>query len=87
MRKIEIKRVVKKVKALKEFYKHLLIYIIVNTTILVMKYYQIETGEKFLKFSTFSTSFYWGIGLAFHAFNVFGKNIFLGGNREERKIN
>lgn len=84
---IQMDRVVKRVKVLKGFYKHLLIYIIFNVVLLGMNYYEMKPGEIFFKFSTFSTLFFWGIGVAFHAFNVFGKNIFLGDNWEERKIN
>ncbi len=48
--------------------------------------FQQEENEEYFKFSTFSTLFFWGIGLAFHAINVFGKNIFLGSDWEEKKI-
>lgn len=80
-------RAQKRVKAISGFYKHLAAYILVNLFLISMQYFNLDPGEKFLKFSTFSTAFFWGIGLAFHAAGVFGKNIFLGQDWEEKKIN
>lgn len=77
---------VKKVKALKGFYKHLAVYIIVNGIMIIMKGADLEPGERFLEFNTFSTAFFWGIGLALHAFNTFGTDFIFGNNWEERKI-
>jgi len=33
-----------------------------------------------------STAFFWGIGLAFHAYGVFGKHLLFSKDWEERKI-
>lgn len=76
----------KKVQAIMGFYKHLAAYIIVNLFLIAMKWFGLEPGEEFFTFGTFSTAFFWGIGLVFHAVGVFGTNIFLGKNWEERKI-
>ncbi len=84
---IRLERITKRVKQLKGFYKHLAIYIIVNIILLVINYFQLESGENFFTFTTFSTIIFWGIGLIFHTVNVFAKNIFLGPDWEERKIN
>lgn len=84
---IRLQRITKRVQEIKGFYKHLGSYIIVNLILIGMVYYQLDKGEVFFKFSTFSTAFFWGIGLVFHAFNVFGKNAFLGPDWEEKKIN
>jgi multisubunit Na+/H+ antiporter MnhB subunit len=83
---LRLERITKKVKSIKGFYKHLTAYILVNLFLLALKYFQIENGERFLELSTFTTAFFWGIGLAFHAANVFGKNVFLGDDWEEKKI-
>jgi len=83
---LRLERITKKVKSSIGFYKHLMAYILVNLFLLALKYFQIENGETFFELSTFSTAFFWGIGLAFHAANVFGKNIFLGDDWEEKKI-
>ena len=84
---IRLDRITKRVRSIKRFYKHLTIYFLVNLFLIVMRYFQLDKGENFYAFSTFSTAFFWGIGLVFHAIKVFGKNVFLGDNWEERKIN
>ena len=76
----------KKVKAIKGFYSHLIVYIFVNAFIIISLYVNLDKGEQFWHFSTFSTPFFWGIGLFFHGLNVFKKNVFLGTKWEERKI-
>ena len=81
----------KKVEALKGFYTHLMIYLVINTSLLIIKiignfYY----GDYFMgplwHFSTFATWLFWGIGLSFHALKVFKKNPFFNRNWEERQI-
>jgi len=79
-------RAQKRVKKISGFYKHLMAYVLVNLFLITMQYFNLDKGENFLRFSTFSTAFFWGIGLTFHAVSVFGKNIFLGSNWEEKKI-
>ncbi len=79
-------RAKKRVKALSDFYRHLLVYILVNLFLISLKYFKLDPGEKFFEFSTFATAFFWGIGLAFHALGVFGTGAFLGSNWEEKKI-
>lgn len=76
----------KRVRSIAGFYKHLSIYLIVNVILLAMKYFNMDNDERFFEFSTFSTAIFWGIGIAFHALGVFGTNIFLGHDWEERKI-
>lgn len=81
----------KKVAALKGFYTHLLIYVVINTSLLVIKiigsYYY---GDYFMgtlwHFSTFATWLFWGIGLSFHAIKVFKKNSFFSREWEDRQI-
>lgn len=79
-------RAQKRVKKISGFYKHLMVYVLVNLFLITLQFFNLDKGEKFFEFSTFSTAFFWGIGLAFHAMSVFGKNIFLGSNWEEKKI-
>lgn len=81
----------KKVAALKGFYTHLLIYVVINSSLLVIKiigsYYY---GDYFMgplwHFSTFATWLFWGVGLSFHAAKVFKKNPFFNKNWEDRQI-
>lgn len=81
-----LERARKRVKKIAGFYRHLSIYILVNLFLLALKYFSLKAGELFFDLDTFSTAFLWGIGLFFHAFNVFGPNLFLGNDWEERKI-
>jgi hypothetical protein len=75
----------KRVKKIKDFYIHLLVYLIINTYIIIQRS-QGRSADDFFTFSTFSTAFFWGIGLTFHALNVFAKDIMFGRNWEEKKI-
>ncbi|WP_179336550.1 2TM domain-containing protein [Winogradskyella ludwigii] len=76
-------RAKKRVKAIVGFYWHLASYVIVNVFLIILI---TSSGVKFFSFGTFSTAFFWGIGLAFHFVGVFGPRFFLGDNWEERKI-
>jgi ABC-type multidrug transport system fused ATPase/permease subunit len=80
-----------KVDKLKGFYKHLSVYIIINALIFGMKIIRNLTHGETLSEAFFDIDFYgiwlfWGIGLAFHAFSVFGVVPFFGQNWEENKI-
>lgn len=81
----------KRVEKIRGFYTHLAIYICLNIFISYRRIAEhMEAGKTFEEaFSSMDTYFVWlawGIGLAFHAFNVFVKNGFLGSQWEERKI-
>ena len=76
-------RAQKRVKAIVGFYWHLASYVIVNLFLIIMI---TSNGEKLFSFGTFSTAFFWGIGLFFHFIGVFGPNFFFGKNWEQRKI-
>lgn len=81
----------KRVDEIKGFYIHLAVFIIINLFISTRKIIRnIDNGETFSEaffdLATFSLWFFWGIGIVFHAFKVFGVNGFLGRNWEERKI-
>lgn len=84
-------RAEKKVNELKGFYIHLLVYICVNIFISYRVISEnMEDGdtfqEAFFNLGTFIVWLAWGVGIAFHAFNVFVDNGILGRNWEERKI-
>ena len=76
----------KQVKKIKGFYTHLLIYILINA-FLIIRGVIFKDNQEFWRWETFSTAILWGIGLVFHAFSVFGKNVFFSSKWEERKIN
>ena len=76
-------RAKQRVKKIKGFYSHLAVYLIINTFIIGII---VINGNSFWNIANFSTAFFWGIGLAFHALGVFGKNIIFGKNWEDKKI-
>jgi len=83
----------KRLEALKGFYNHLVVYIIINAIIIGINIFYVykrageEVFENFwlwVSFNTFSTAIFWGIGLAFHAFKVFKFDFFK--SWEDRKV-
>lgn len=87
----KLRRARRKVAELKGFYTHLMVYLAINTMIMLIKivgtaYY----GETFMgpiwHFSTYGTWLFWGIGLAFHALKVFSPIPTLGKDWEKRRI-
>ena len=84
-------RAKKRIAELKGFYIHLLVYIIVNTMIVVTTIVaNVNNGESlndaFWNFGTFITPFFWGIGLFFHGMKVFSINPFFSKDWEEQQI-
>lgn len=84
-------RAMNKVNRLRGFYVHLVVYFVVNTAVSIFKIFRnLQNGESFemafFEFSTFALWTFWGIGLALHAFNVFGMPMIMGENWEEEKI-
>lgn len=75
----------RRVKRIKGFYIHFLVYILVNVFILARKFYKHGEAD-FWNWDIFSTAIFWGIGIVAHASSVFGKDLFFGDNWEERKI-
>lgn len=76
----------KLVKKIKGFYTHLLVYVVINTMIVIVNIQNLDANENNFQMQNFATAFFWGIGLLAHGLSVFGPNIFLGKNWEERKI-
>ncbi len=76
----------KKVKAIKGFYVHLMVYLIVNAFLILSNALSYGGWHVFWEWQSYSTLLFWGIGLAFHAFGVFGLDFILGKNWEDRKI-
>lgn len=81
----------RRVKKLKGFYSHVKVYIIVNIIIIVSSLTRdnFNGGMDFgglTQWHTYSTAFFWGIGLLAHGLSVFGTNWFFGSDWEKRKI-
>ncbi|AOW22004.1 hypothetical protein LPB138_04000 [Urechidicola croceus] len=79
-------RAQKKVKAIKGFYWHLFWYVAVNIFLIAGILYSSQSIEALYYWGTYSTAIFWGIGLFFHWFGVFGKNLTFSKSWEERKI-
>ncbi len=77
----------KRVKRIKGFYFHLMVYLIFNGFIIIANSNESIPGNHiFWSWENFSTALFWGIGLLAHGLSVFGRNIFFGQNWEEKKI-
>jgi uncharacterized integral membrane protein len=76
----------KRVRKIKGFYTHLIVYIVINVMIIVLNTQNLKTGESYFQWNNFATALFWGIGLASHGLSVFLPAIVLGRNWEERKI-
>lgn len=83
---IQYENALKRVKRVKGFYTHLLVYIVINFMIVIVNIQNLKSGESYFKLENFFTAFFWGIGLLSHFLSVFGPDLFLGKNWEERKI-
>ena len=85
-------RAKKRVKDIKGFYVHLIVYVSVNIMISsIIVYGLLSSGNSFFEaltnFGTFSTALFWGIGIFFHWLGVFGfQSLGLGKDWEDRKI-
>ena len=80
-----------RVKELKGFYIHLLVYILVNifittTTVMARMNAGENFNEAFFSFASFSTAIFWGIGLAFHAAKAYNYSPFFSKDWERRQI-
>ena len=60
----------KRVKKLKGFYIHLMIYVLVNLMIVLINYQDLKPGESYFKYENFITLFFWAIGFFAHSMNV-----------------
>ena len=76
----------KRVEKIKGFYIHFAVYIVINLFLLGIIYFNMSANENFWSFGHFSTAFFWGIGIVFHALGVFGSNMLFSKKWEERKI-
>ncbi|WP_268847316.1 2TM domain-containing protein [Flavobacterium aestivum] len=76
----------RRVKRIKGFYVHALIYVLVNGFAIIADYNKGLLGDGVTLAGSFSTAFFWGIGLLAHGLSVFGRNLFFSDDWEERKI-
>ncbi|CAM4283059.1 2TM domain-containing protein [Flavobacterium terrigena] len=74
----------KRVNKIKGFYTHLIVFILVNTYVVIKKTQHIDEDETI--WHAFKLPFFWGIGLVFHGIRAFDSVPFFGKDWEERKI-
>jgi hypothetical protein len=83
---IRYEEAVKRVKKLKGFYTHALVYLVINSMIVILNIQNLNEGESYFQFKNFMTAFFWGIGLLAHALSTFLPYFILGKDWEARKI-
>ena len=83
---IQYEEAVKKVKKLKGFYTHAIVYVVINIMVFIVNTQNLAPGESYFQFTNFLTAFFWGIGLLAHAMSTFIPYFILGKDWEERKI-
>jgi hypothetical protein len=77
----------RRVKRIKGFYIHALVYVLVNGCLITSSYWHgMQSDTDFFGTDNFSTAFFWGIGLLAHGLSVFGSNLFFSPDWEEKKI-
>lgn len=76
----------KRVKDIKGFYIHLIVYLFINIALIVANSSFTQIRSSGLEISNFYTALFWGIGLAAHWASVFGPGLILGKRWEEKKI-
>ena len=83
---IKYQEALKRVKKIKGFYTHAIVYVFVNIMIVFLNVKNLDPGETYFQFKNFMTAFFRGIGLLAHGLSVFVPNWIMGQNWEERKI-
>ena len=92
---IKLRKVRKRLEALKGFYKHLLVYIFVNIAIFIVKsnvleFFKNQSPDKnfieWVDWNILIVPIFWGIGLLFHAVKVFQYKFPFIKNWEERQL-
>ena len=77
---IKYQEALKRVKKIKGFYTHAIVYVFVNIMIVFLNVKNLDPGETYFQFKNFMTAFFWGIGLAVHGLSVFFPQFVLGKN-------
>jgi uncharacterized integral membrane protein len=83
---IRYEEAVKRVKKIKGFYTHAIVYLVINSMLVILNIQNLNEGESYFQFKNFFTAFFWGIGLLAHALSIFLPYFILGKDWEERKI-
>ena len=80
-------RAQKKVKAIKGFYVHLFIFLGINLVLLIGNMLAQGDWRYVFIWQNHFGMIFWGIGVFFHGFGVFGLDLIFGRSWEDKKIN
>ncbi|TDE43923.1 2TM domain-containing protein [Flavobacterium rhamnosiphilum] len=83
---LQYQKALVRVKKIKGFYTHLVVYVVVNLMIVILNIQDLDKGESYFQWRNFTTLFFWGIGLISHALSTFLPNWIFGRNWEDKKI-
>ncbi|MUP47190.1 2TM domain-containing protein [Gramella sp. BOM4] len=84
-KQMSYKEAQKRVKNIKGFYTHLVVYLFINAAIFIVSTRDEGFINGLTNISNYSTIFFWGIGLFAHWASVFGAGFIFGKDWEERK--
>ncbi len=85
-KQIQYDRAKKRVRALRNFYRHLTAYVLVIIVLLVLLWVGMQTQQELFVYIAYGTALGWSIGLIIHVLKVFGTSLFMGKNWEDRKL-
>ena len=83
---IKYQQALKRVKRIKGFYTHLMVYLVINIAIILSNIGKTADGKWHFELHNLSTAFFWGIGLLAHGLSVFLPGFIMGKDWETRKI-
>lgn len=83
---IKYQEVLRRVKRIKGFYTHALVYVVINIMIVIVNVQNLKEGQSYFQWHNFFTAIFWGIGLFAHFLSVFLPNFILGNDWESKKI-
>lgn len=76
----------RRMKKIKGFYTHAMVYFFVNIFIICAKALDLDPGEKYWEWDLLKLPLLWGVGLAAHGLSIFLPTMILGSDWEEKKI-
>lgn len=87
----KLRRVKKRIVKLKEFYKHVAVYVVVHLFIIGRRVYlDVSHGDTFIEALTsggnYRLFFWWSVFLILHAFKIYRLDFLFGKNWEQRQI-
>ena len=85
-KQIQYDLIKKRVRALRNFYRHITAYVIVIVVLLGLLSLGLQIGQDLFVYIAYGTAFGWTMGLIVHIFGLYGTSLFMGKNWEERKL-